>query len=61
MWSRHELQAHHGYGPIYRCWATMRLRDLDPWVRERGLPEMHAGVLEMGAVDAWMDVTAMLE
>ena len=20
--------------PICRCWATMRLRDLDPWVRE---------------------------
>ena len=30
--------------PIYRAWATTRLRSLEPWVREWALPEMHAGV-----------------
>ena len=39
----------------------MRLRHLEPWVREWALPEMHAGVPEMGAVDAWMQVMTELE
>ena len=47
--------------PIYRCWATMRLRCLEPWVRTWALPEMHAGVPELGAVDAWMEVCSLLE
>ena len=47
--------------PIYRSWATMRLQSLEPWVREWALPEMHAGVPELGAVDAWMEVLAVLE
>ena len=38
--------------PLYRCWGTMRLRSCEPWIREWALPEMHAGVPEMGAVDA---------
>ena len=47
--------------PIYRGWATMRLRELEPWVRSWALPGMFAGVPEMGAVDAWMEVLTMLE
>ena len=37
--------------PIYRARATLRLRCLEPWVREWALPEMHAGVPELGL---WM-------
>ncbi len=47
--------------PIYRAWASMRLRHLEPWVREWALPEMFAGVPEMGAVDAWIQVMMELE
>ena len=47
--------------PLYREWATMRLRSLEPWVRQWALPEMHAGIPEMGAVDAWMQVLANIE
>ena len=47
--------------PVYRAWATMRLTEIEPWVRAWALPEMYAGIPEMGAVDAWMDVTATLE
>ena len=47
--------------PLYRAWATMRLRSLQPWVREWALPEMHAGVPELGAVDAWMETLATIE
>lgn len=39
--------------PIYRCWATMRLATMEEWIGPWALPEMHAGVHEMGAVDAW--------
>ena len=39
----------------------MRLREMEPWVRMWALPEMFAGIPEMGAVDAWMEVTATLE
>lgn len=31
--------------PIYRSWVSMRLRSLEPWVREWALLEMHVGVL----------------
>ena len=47
--------------PIYREWAAMRLRELEPWVRLWALPEMFAGIPEMGAVDAWMEVTTRIE
>ena len=47
--------------PIYRAGASLRLRTLEPWIREWALPEMHAGVPELGAVDAWMEVTTVIE
>ena len=47
--------------PLYRAWATMRLREMEPWVRTWALQEMFAGIPEMGAVEAWADVTATLE
>ena len=39
--------------PLYRAWATMRLRSIEEWTVAWALPEMFAGVPEMGAVDAW--------
>ena len=39
----------------------MRLKSCEPWIREWALPEMHAGVPEMGAVDAWHEVLTTLE
>ena len=47
--------------PLYRGWATMRLRHLQPWVDSWMEPEMHAGVPEMGAVDAWHTALALIE
>ena len=47
--------------PLYRCYGTMRLECMSPWIRDWALPEMHAGVPEMGAVDAWYDVLITLE
>ena len=47
--------------PLYRAWATMRLRALEPWVRDWALHEMHAGIPEMGAVDAWIEMLTMTE
>ena len=34
---------------------------MSPWIRDWALPEMHAGVPEMGAVDAWYEVLTTLE
>ena len=39
----------------------MRLKSCEPWIREWALPGMHAGVPEMGAVDAWHEVLTTLE
>ena len=47
--------------PIYRAYATMRLEDIQPWVQEWGLPEMHAGVPGVGAADAWHEATTEIE
>ena len=47
--------------PVYRGYATMRLRHLEDWIRQWALPEMYAGIPEVGAVDAWMKLTMELE
>ena len=47
--------------PIYRRWASMRLRSMEAWVDEWAMPEMHAGVAQQGAVDASYQVMAELE
>ena len=39
----------------------MRLECVSPWIRGWALPEMHAGIPEMGAVDAWYEVLTTLE
>ena len=47
--------------PLYRCWATMRLADLQEWIDGWALPEMYAGVPGRGAVDAWREVLTTVE
>ena len=47
--------------PLCRCWGTMRLECMSPWIQEWALPEMHAGIPVMGAVDAWYEVLTTLE
>ena len=39
---------------LYRRWATMRLRHLQPWVQAWQLEEMYAGVPAAGADVAWV-------
>ena len=46
---------------IYRAWASTRLRQMEPWVRSWALPEMHVGIPERGAVDAWIEVLGTME
>ena len=33
--------------PLYRWWATMRLRTMEEWISIWALPEMHAGAPEL--------------
>ena len=47
--------------PLYRAWGSMRLRHMEEWVDSWKLPQMYAGVPEMGAVDAWHTVLTRLE
>ena len=47
--------------PIYRCWATMRLATMEEWIGSLALSVMHAGVPEMGAVDAWHTALTNIE
>ena len=47
--------------PLYRCWATLRLEDMQEWVKTWALPDMHAGVPAMGAVDAWREALTQIE
>ena len=47
--------------PVYRCWATMRPACMEEWIRAWALPEMYAGIPEMGAVDAWREVLTTIE
>ena len=39
----------------------MRLADMQSWISTWMLPEMHAGIPGVGAVDAWYDVLIDLE
>ena len=47
--------------PVYRWWATMRLATMEEWIGSWALPEMHVGVLEMGAVDVWRKAVIDIE
>lgn len=47
--------------PIYRRWASMRLRALEPWAGEWVMPEMYAGVAQQTTVEATYQVMADLE
>lgn len=39
----------------YRLWASTRMRDMQPWIQEWMLPEMHSGGPGRGAEDGWYE------
>ena len=39
--------------PLIRCYGSMRLADLQPWIAAWATEDMFAGVPGKGAVDAW--------
>ena len=47
--------------PLYREWASMRLKHLDPWIRKWQLDSMYAGVPSKGAADAWHGTLSLIE
>ena len=47
--------------PLYRSWASLRLDDMEEWMRMWGLPEIFAGVPGKGATDAWYEVLTKVE
>ena len=47
--------------PLYRAYATMRLKDMQPWVNQWMTTEMYAGVPGSGATDAWYKVLLDIE
>ena len=47
--------------PLYRRWASMRLRALEGWIRGWALPEMYAWVPNQGAADAAFQVLLEVE
>ena len=47
--------------PLYRAWASLRLADMEDWIRMWGLPEIFAGVPGKGATDAWYEVLTKTE
>ena len=47
--------------PIYRRWAAIRLKAMQPWIEEWALEEMFAGVPGQGAVDAWYQALMYVE
>ena len=47
--------------PLYRAYATMRLKDMQPWVEQWMTTEMYAGVPGNGATDAWYKVLLGIE
>ena len=51
----------HYYGPLYRRWASMRLKCFDGWVSTWALPQMFAGVAQQGAADATYQVLSEVE
>ena len=47
--------------PLYRSWASLRLEDLEDWIKMWALPEIFAGVPGKGATDAWYEVLTKIE
>ena len=46
---------------VYRTWATIRLKDLKPWIAAWTLPEMYAGIEGQGAADAAYSTALQIE
>ena len=46
---------------LYRRWAGIRLRHLEPWIERWALPEMFAGVPARGASQGWWEAALRAE
>ena len=46
---------------LYQAYATMRLKDMQPWVEQWMTTEMYVGVPGSGAIDAWYKVLLDIE
>lgn len=40
----------------YRRWASIRVKDMAPWIATWGMADMFAGAGSQGAEDAWLSV-----
>ena len=47
--------------PVYRRWARVRLRDLQPWIETWSCPEMFAGAAAQVAQDATYVISTEME
>ena len=46
---------------LYRRWATVRLHDLRPWIRQWEAEGMNAGTEATGSQDAWWETALTME
>ena len=47
--------------PLYRRWASVRLKTLKPWIQKWAEDEMYAGAGSKGAEDAWFELALDIE
>eukprot|EP00969_Alexandrium_andersonii_P025606 1118108-Alexandrium_andersonii.AAC.1 len=46
---------------IYRTWSKLRLRQVQPWVAQWQVDQLHAGIKGRGAERAWMGESIAVE
>ena len=46
---------------LYRLWASTRLHHLEAWIDTWATKEMYAGILGVGAADAWYSTAITIE
>ena len=46
---------------LYRKWASMRIKTLEPWINKWARPEMYSGAGSQGAEDAWYQTLIDIE
>ena len=46
---------------LYRAWAKLRLRHLQPWMATWALPTMFGGIQGFGAAEAWYATSVDVE
>ena len=46
---------------LYRAWAKLRLRHLQPWIATGALPAIFGGIQGIGAAEAWYATSVHVE